>query len=1612
MNQRVARAARTLIVALLVATPLAGQQSPALGKGFSPDKVFDFQSGIDTVNTFNGNFSLHIPIGPSFPVNGGLSYALTLAYNSKAWDYELYGGTVHPGQMEVYSVPSRRSNAGMGWLLSLGRLLPPGSSTNHVVGSHWIYESPDGADHVFFPTLHDGDAAVPLIGNVKDVGYTRDGTYLRLLGLDLNFDTVIDQRVVEFPDGLVRTFDAVSGDLSRISDRYGNYVQLNRTTSVAGTPCPVGDAFAWTITDSQNARTNYVCFTALPYFDSTYDGQIERVVLAAPPDPASGSARTTTFTFQYQLRTLARSCNEAGHPPIPDVPVLVDITQNPGTAEAEFYNFTYNETNFNQAGAPTCQSGTMASYTLPTGATVSYGYRVWDTPTDALDGCQLPNGTWWLGYTGIATRTITGPSVAPATWTYFPSLSQHTERTMCEEFNPSLPIGIPPEYLTTVVTDPLGNVTEYFYSVWTWVTDTIFDANLNPLPPSNFSPRGFRGEEYGLPFTRTPGTQSDGRFLSRRVYTAAGYAANPKQPLRSFYVKYERDALNCGGDLDSACLDGNSRVSSERTVFHDDNNRYIDVDRDPLSFDGLGHLRAVSTGGNFDSSGGKTSYTAYNERTSEINPAVANDKVIDSGWYPGNFHMPGLDKAWVLETASRTSVSQNEKTVVTHSCYDPLTGSLRAQRNLAGTSRSPKDLLAIFTTDGGGNVVTERYAGGDVLANASTTLSLCAVASVPPAAETTITNTYDVGVRKTSQYAGASFLSLDLTIHWPTGLPLSSRDSAGVVTDVKYDGRSRLLSIRPAGQAWTSYTYSVVPAPPMVMVRQCPNGVGECPTSPLTESLYYFDGLGRFTEQRDRTGASERSAQWMTYDAMGRKTSTTSPIAVSTAASGTIPPGTPASILSYDVLGRAILQTLPDGSQTTWSYVGDRVKTRTSGIWTGVDGAPGAPGTQDSPAAVTEEYDGFGRLVSVKELSGPTTATNPIGAEIKTEYGYDVADRLTAVTMNRTPAGPVQRRIFDYDGRGFLDWESEPENGLTSYQYDSRGHVVSKTLSVPNSIFDLKYTYDGAERLAHVDGRNPLYDPGDPTQPQFRGLKDFVFGTSNLGTDLRNGKLVEARRYNYDPLATRNTGNYCVSDLYEYRDAAGRRTKGTTEIGLCYPDGFKIPLKSIEKSVSYNDLGLPSTVTYPMCENCGFPQPAVDRSGETRNYAYGRLTLLTGFLNDVSYWPNGMRYILSHSNGVQDTQMVGSMPRPTQIKFGLYDHCVQPTLTVQPGSTSVPAPGSPASLTVAATGTTPLTYRWYAQGTVDPIGSTPTITVNPQATTEYWVEVSNACGYAVSQTAEVTIGGCTPPSTGTIDAVTQPDGSWVLTPHPRARTSRTYQWKRLSDNQLLGTAETQPVGVLSQTTTFSLTITDCGSTTSNVTISVPFTVNTTLVATANATYSQVNVSWTAVPAAASYVVIRGFGGSWETVGTPTAPSFADTQVVGSRTYVYRVAARDGSNKLSNFSLSDVATTMGFAPVIAGAPVTSATADEMLLAVNKVREAVGWPALTWATLLLPGDPVATAGNTVTSRQILACRARINEALLALGASTPNYLDADLLQVAIKASHVQQILDATR
>jgi hypothetical protein len=126
-----------------------------------------------------------------------------------------------------------------------------------------------------------------------------------------------------------------------------------------------------------------------------------------------------------------------------------------------------------------------------------------------------------------------------------------------------------------------------------------------------------------------------------------------------------------------------------------------------------------------------------------------------------------------------------------------------------------------------------------------------------------------------------------------------------------------------------------------------------------------------------------------------------------------------------------------------------------------------------------------------------------------------------------------------------------------------------------------------------------------------------------------------------------------------------------------------------------------------------------------------------------------------------------------------------PSITTQPASTTVTMP-APATLSVVATGTAPLSYQWRRNGASIPGATSGSYTFNPTMSdngTSFTVFISNPAGNVTSSAAMLTVNGA--PVAPSI--TTQPSNQTVVVSTPATfsvvaagSAPLTYQWRRNS----------------------------------------------------------------------------------------------------------------------------------------------------------------------------------------------------------------------------------------
>ena len=1185
------------VLAITLAHPFtaSAQEHPAIERGFAADKLYQFEK-LDQVNLFNGTLSVRIPIGDAYPVAESLSYGLTLTYSSKFWEFDEI--PVAPGTAATLSRPNRLDNAGAGWRVSLGQVLKPDHPSNDT--QQWQYVSPDGTVRGFFQRLHHLDIAN------ANVSYSVDSSYLRMKAI------ANGKRTVEFPNGHIHTFNA-DGLLERMADRFGNTVQV------------LYGANTWTLRDD-HGRDQVIHFQS-----ATSDGFAYQLVDKI--DLTAFGNTTATYDFDYTYETIHPACTDTAREPTTasaNLAQLESVTLPDGTR----YVFDYT------SGA--CDSGSLASMTLPTLGRIDYTYRSWELETPGcVNEYELP---WARKTPGIHTRTfVHSDGTSLGSWSYLQWLAEKpSERTgRCEGDADPHQISI------TRASDPLGHYTDHYFSVW---------PNVIPVETED----GFKGQEYGLPINRLEPDATGTRFLSSRTYDCdPDDPTDPRLdsitgclPVRSTYLRYDWEQPCQQQDL--LCQDSNRRVASRRTLYEDDAN-HIDVDSS--SFDGLGHYRTVEVSSSITSAGHRTLTTHYNPgRTLELD----DNMVIQDG-----YSMLSAASPWVLGTythqdrvealqEARSPDSEeppgtDEPTIVigrVETAFDPNTGFLECQRRLTvGTERRDSDVLEVFVPDGDGNVVLEKSYGGD--GQGLATGQRCDLVNLPAAPEYQWRHEYTDGVRSktvvqkccdtdpgsdTDIDTGQDFLTVvDYAVDTNTGLPSVSRDPSGLQTAYTFDALGRPTAVVPPDAAATVYTYTnaSASAAATVDVVQRFNG------NDLTTRSLLFDGLGRLCREKIRMpGNNQWSRQDFLYEAQGWPKTITERIAGqggNTCATNLAPLDRTLN-QRYDPFGRVRRITPPDGGshRIDIAYLGERQITRTVRI------AAGAAG-QEVEVKTQERYDPHGRLVKVIEDHGDAQDG---ATPVETSYAYNVDGGLREVVQGG------QTRTFSTDRRGFLDGEAHPElgtggggGGSVAYTLDSRGNILTKN----DGVRTLTYVYDPAERVVQIKR-------GDDLQKEFSYHRTNRFAQGEV-VERRAGKLYQAKRHNRGSIVD-TTDRFSGSDLivtetYRYEGRGGRVSERQTRLSnrgkaAAFTTGF-----------TWDALGNLAAIDYPSCVHGCDTDP--DRV-ITNRYNQGLLEGVTDSVSSsgassITYHPNGLVNRISHTNGVTVThgRDPRNMARPASI---------------------------------------------------------------------------------------------------------------------------------------------------------------------------------------------------------------------------------------------------------------------------------------------------------------------------------------------------------------------------
>ena len=338
---------------LLVSTITSGQNGPDADPDVAPGYVNStFHHGqVDSINLYNGQLTVPIAVGPSYPIGPSLKFQLVLSYNSKVTEFG------HPAAQDPswsYQPLAGDPALGVGWNFSLGAI----KFSRVGQESGYCYFAPDGSVHIF-----SGDK-------------TLDGTQFRLQGtgpFDMwdgdgnhyvfgNHVSGYDDSLVSAP-GYVRDFGNGRDGwyLTSVTDPFGN--SYSASYSSGANPC-------WSYTSivcSGTYATQMHCSGSGTWVPSSInlpggstisigrDPVTASVSSFTFPVFAGGSSSTAVWSLQYTTANQALPCYLGSSNTI----TLREISAIQMPSAVGSYQFTYG-------------SGFLTRVQLPTGATIDY----------------------------------------------------------------------------------------------------------------------------------------------------------------------------------------------------------------------------------------------------------------------------------------------------------------------------------------------------------------------------------------------------------------------------------------------------------------------------------------------------------------------------------------------------------------------------------------------------------------------------------------------------------------------------------------------------------------------------------------------------------------------------------------------------------------------------------------------------------------------------------------------------------------------------------------------------------------------------------------------------------------------------------------------------------------------------------------------------------------------------------------------------------------------------------------------------------------------------------------------------------------------------------------
>ncbi len=1086
----------------MAASATLAQPLPDTQHGFPPNATFA-TSGIDSVNLFNGNVVLNIPVGPDYSIGAGLSSQLRLVYNSQIWTTAF---TCADATNDWYGVYVRGyAHLAAGWRLDFGYTHQDPEATK------FNFHAPGGSSHEI-PTLGppnnvSKDLSFLNFNVANEVGYPN--------GDRATLGTAIDDGQIQHGH-TENDFLAGGQYVTKVQTRFGDYVKIiyvantNRIDRVEHFRNGAATAFR---TISFTYKTLGVAAPSATTFNWTVIDKI-----SFPRDGGS----TQIVVFDYYTTGFFRSpydntnlaCGPDASPTTVSGPLLKKVTLDQNFSSTS-YEFKYWDTD-----TDTPANGSLFELKLPTGGVIQYQYGglVPEEPLGpetllAAGGC--PKGQAGCDFAfrrknivAITQRTeYPNGTGASNVWTYA------RDRTGSDpDFVRTVEVGAPDGTSTVHYFHDEPDATAFRQSAGLEFKIESFDSTgTNPVRRETFcyDSDAVSGEvcaSSGL-WPLTKNIRETRRTTS--ILNSSGAVIKTKSVQRSGW-----DGYGHFGQEDSFDWAGTQRRKGVTPTWTPNTTDWI------LSL----FTRRVET----QYAVGGTAVESEVDRRYQFDTTTGFQKgyaIYDSG--------PSPDRKWV-------------------NCRYPDPGS---------PGDVQKEGFATLDVDGPppaafcppnlpSEIGTNSDAFGKKYGYVNGQVSQTNWLQTPNGSIGWFSFDVDRAVED-----GAITESRD-----PAGWATSySYDKLGRLTVVSPpDGElSTFVCYDADNKAATAYRATGPQSP-------CPTTAAMSNTGPIkTWERFLYDGFGRLIREIRQLDAGDPlvagdgtfAVRKHTFNNMGMESSTSEwGTCGSVASCGTSsPPSTTRS--NYDPFGRpqkiagpgnsSILEIDRTDGTGLYSDTVEKAKACLNGTWNGTTCAsiPNLGGVTATQPETTTKRDAFGRITSVTEPSGDVT-----------NYTYDVNVKLIGVAQGS------QVRTFTYDPFGYLRQEVTPEKGTVnmtgtlpngSGKYGALGNLREKVEGGGNTV---SYLYDAAARvLCEFAGQLPngvttCTDALIASNVKF--VRNFYDGAGSGGGASPEGKLTRRISTNplYEPLAPAGTASQVVEEDFFYDGRGGRLSSKTLSL--------------------------------------------------------------------------------------------------------------------------------------------------------------------------------------------------------------------------------------------------------------------------------------------------------------------------------------------------------------------------------------------------------------------------------------------------------------------------------